>query len=262
MALERLHFADGDRKALLIFTDGDDSRSMGFGSEMNAGDAIEAARLTDAVVYAIGFEGNGARVNKRFLRRLTEETGGQALFPERTGDLISSFARIEADMHAQYRLAYIPREAERDGEWREIEVSVRGRRDLLARTRNGYYAFPRRGVTPSRVSQGVAATGSSAVKQPARQLAAEPSRRRSAARALRRDHQHVAGPRGEDRIRHRQQEQDRVVEAGGNLFVLLQRGPAHGALGGRVGGEQRQERRRRDQDEEAGTEHRVSPSTP
>ncbi|MCY4629193.1 MAG: VWA domain-containing protein, partial [Acidobacteria bacterium] len=113
LALERLYFADGDRKALLIFTDGDDSRSMGFGSEASAGDAIEAARLTDAVVYAIGFEGNGARVNKRFLRRLTEETGGQALFPERTGDLISSFARIEADMHAQYRLAYIPREAER-----------------------------------------------------------------------------------------------------------------------------------------------------
>ena len=142
LALERLHFADGDRKALLIFTDGDDSRSMGFGSEMSAGDAIEAARLTDSVVYAIGFEGNGARVNKRFLRRLAEETGGQALFPERTGDLIGSFERIEADLHAQYRLAYIPRRAERNGEWREVEVSVRGRRGLTTRTRNGYYAFP------------------------------------------------------------------------------------------------------------------------
>ena len=142
LALERLHFADGDRKALLIFTDGDDSRSMGFGSEMSAGDAIEAARLTDSVVYAIGFEGNGARVNKRFLRRLAEETGGQALFPERTGDLIGSFERIEADLHAQYRLAYIPRRAERNGEWREVVVSVRGRRGLTTRTRNGYYAFP------------------------------------------------------------------------------------------------------------------------
>lgn len=142
LALERLHFADGDRKALLIFTDGDDSRSMGFGSEASAGDAIEAARLTDSVVYAIGFEGNGARVNKRFLRRLTEETGGQALFPERTGDLIGSFERIEADLHAQYRLAYIPRKAERDGEWREVQVSVRGRRGLTTRTRNGYYALP------------------------------------------------------------------------------------------------------------------------
>ena len=142
LALERLYFADGDRKALLIFTDGDDSRSMGFGSEASAGDAIEAARFTDAVVYAIGFEGNGARVNKRFLRRLTEETGGQALFPERTGDLISSFSRIEADLHAQYRLAYIPRKTERNGEWREVEVAVRGRRDLTTRTRNGYYAFP------------------------------------------------------------------------------------------------------------------------
>ncbi len=142
LSLERLYFSDGDRKALLIFTDGDDSRSMGFGSEASAGDAIEAARLTDAVVYAIGFEGNGARVNKRFLRRLTEETGGQALFPDRTGDLIGSFERIEADLHAQYRLAYIPRDADKDGEWREIEVTVRGRRDLTTRTRNGYYAFP------------------------------------------------------------------------------------------------------------------------
>ena len=142
LALERLHFADGDRKALLIFTDGDDSRSMGFGSEASAGDAIEAARLTDSVVYAIGFEGNGARVNKRFLRRLSEETGGQALFPERTGDLIGSFERIEADLHAQYRLAYIPRNAERDGAWRSVEVTIRGQRDLTTRTRNGYYAFP------------------------------------------------------------------------------------------------------------------------
>lgn len=142
MALERLHFADGDRKALLVFTDGDDSRSMGFGSESSAGDAIEAARFTDSVVYAIGFEGNGSRVNKRFLRRLTGETGGQALFPERTGDLIGSFSRIEEDLHAQYRLAYVPRRGDRDGEWREIRVRIRDRDGLTARTRNGYYAIP------------------------------------------------------------------------------------------------------------------------
>ncbi len=142
MALERLHFADGDRKALLVFTDGDDSRAMGFGSESSAGDAIEVAKLTDAVVYAIGFEGNGSRVNKRFLRRLTSETGGQALFPERTGDLVSSFSRIEEDLHAQYRLAYVPSRAEHDGEWREIRVRLRDRDGLTARTRNGYYALP------------------------------------------------------------------------------------------------------------------------
>ncbi len=141
LALERLHYSDGDRKVLLVFTDGDDSRSMGFGSEANAGDAIEAARLTDSVIYAIGFEGNGARVNKGFLRRLTSETGGQALFPERTGELIGSFNQIEADMHAQYRLAYLPPNPDEEG-WRELEVEIRGRDDLTARTRTGYYSFP------------------------------------------------------------------------------------------------------------------------
>lgn len=142
LALERLHRADAERKALLVFTDGDDSRITGFGSEASSRDAIEAARLTEAAIYAIGFEGNGARVNKRFLNRLTEETGGQALFPERTGDLIGSFARIEEDLHSQYRLAYIPRIEQRDGEWRAIEVTVTGRRGLTARTRRGYYADP------------------------------------------------------------------------------------------------------------------------
>lgn len=142
LALERLHGADAERKALLVFTDGDDSRITGFGSEASSRDAIEAARLTEAAIYAIGFEGNGARVNKRFLNRLTEETGGQALFPERTGDLIGSFARIEEDLHSQYRLAYIPRLERRDGEWRSIEVTVTGRRGLTARTRRGYYADP------------------------------------------------------------------------------------------------------------------------
>ena len=143
LALERLHNAeDAERRALLLFTDGDDSRMTGFGSEFSAGDALEAARMTEAAIYAIGFEGNGARVNKRFLRRLTGETGGQALFPERTGDLIGSFARIEEDLHSQYRLAYVPRDAGEEGEWRTIEVSVPGRRDLTARTRTGYYTRP------------------------------------------------------------------------------------------------------------------------
>ena len=142
LALERLHRADAERKALLVFTDGDDSRITGFGSEASSRDAIEAARLTEAAIYAIGFEGNGARVTKRFLNRLTEETGGQALFPERTGDLIGSFARIEEDLHSQYRLAYIPRIERRDGEWRSIEVTVTGRRGLTARARRGYYADP------------------------------------------------------------------------------------------------------------------------
>ena len=142
LALERLHFADAERRALLVFTDGDDTRDMGFGSEANAGDVIEASRLTDAVVYAIGFVGRGGRVNRGFLRRLAEETGGRALFPDRTGDLIGSFSRIEADIHAQYRLAYVPTNAERTGEWRRIEVRIRDRPELTARTRNGYYAVP------------------------------------------------------------------------------------------------------------------------
>ncbi len=140
-ALERLHFSDGERKVLLIFSDGDDSR-MDFGSEADAGDAIEAARLTHASIHVIGFDGNGARVNKRFLRQLAGETGGQALFPSRAGELVRSFEQIERDLHAQYRIAYVSSNRERDGAWREIEVRLTNRDELTARARRGYYALP------------------------------------------------------------------------------------------------------------------------
>jgi VWFA-related protein len=144
-SIDKVSEAEG-RKALLVFTDGDDSRSVGQGSEASSEDAIEGARFSEVTIYTIGFQGNrtaGARgVNKGFLRDLAEETGGDAFFPKGIGDLNESFEQIQDELHSQYRLAYVPTNTELNGEWRSITVRIKNRDDLVVRTRQGYYAFP------------------------------------------------------------------------------------------------------------------------
>jgi VWFA-related protein len=143
LSLEKVSEAEG-RKALLVFTDGDDSRSVGFGSEASAKDVVEGARSTEVTIYSVGFEGRGGGVNKGFLKKLSEETGGTAFFPKGIGDLNQSFEQIQDELHSQYRMAYVPSNNGKNGEWRSIEVRVKDRDDLVVRTRQGYYAVPER----------------------------------------------------------------------------------------------------------------------
>lgn len=147
LSLEKVSEAEG-RKALLVFTDGDDSRAAGYGSEASSKDAVEGARFSEVTIYSIGFEGRRSAgsqgVNKGFLKKLSEETGGVAFFPKGIGDLNESFNQIQDELHSQYRLAYIPSNQDKSGEWRSIEVKVKNRDDLVVRTRQGYYAFPER----------------------------------------------------------------------------------------------------------------------
>jgi VWFA-related protein len=147
LSLEKVSRADG-RKALLVFTDGDDSRSMGMGSEATAKDAVEGAKFSEVTIYSIGFEGSrgmgGAGVNKGFLKKLSEETGGASFFPKGMADLNESFDQIQDELHSQYRIAYVSSHEERNGEWRAIDVRIKNREDLVVRTRQGYYALPSR----------------------------------------------------------------------------------------------------------------------
>jgi Ca-activated chloride channel family protein len=147
LSLDKVSEAEG-RKALLVFTDGDDSRSIGQGSEATSKETIEAAKFSEVTIYTVGFQGRrtaGATgVNKGFLKDLAEETGGQSFFPDGIGELNHDFDQIQDELHSQYRLAYTPKDLEPDGEWRAIDVRVKNRNDLVVRTRKGYYALPPR----------------------------------------------------------------------------------------------------------------------
>jgi Ca-activated chloride channel homolog len=126
------------RKAIVVFTDGDDTTSSS-----RKQDVIDFARATEATIYTLGIKpggvpGVGGGPNKGFLKEVAEETGGEAFFPDHVGDLIKVFAEISAELHNHYLLAYVPKRGP-DGTFRKIELRV-DRPDAQVRVRKGYFA--------------------------------------------------------------------------------------------------------------------------
>jgi Ca-activated chloride channel family protein len=129
-----------DRKALLVFSDGDDQ-----GSRTSMQGALEAARQSDVCVYAVGILGwsaaGGTHTNQGLLEQVARLTGGRAFFPENEKEMQGAFDRIRAELHHQYRMGYVPASGgEGPGQWREIQVEMTRRKGLVVRCRHGYYS--------------------------------------------------------------------------------------------------------------------------
>jgi len=138
-ALDKLSRVEG-RRALLVFTDGSDSRPMEGGSKASGADILELARRSEATVYTVGFIAEGRGVNRKFLTALADETGGRAFFPVNAEHLSRSFKAVEQELHTRYRIAFTPRNGVLDGGWRRVEVRIPAQPALVVRTRQGYYA--------------------------------------------------------------------------------------------------------------------------
>jgi VWFA-related protein len=126
---------DWGRKGVIIFSDGDDRHSL---TRREA--ATARVQGSDAMLYTIGF-GSGATVPtlKASLEGYAGSTGGRAFFPRQSRELDSIFTDIVSELSHQYVLAYVPKDAARDGAWRAIKVRVRsGKYDV--RARQGYRA--------------------------------------------------------------------------------------------------------------------------
>jgi VWFA-related protein len=70
---------------------------------------------------------------KKIMRRLSEPTGGRALFTEKIEALHDSFAELLDELSNQYLLGYAPTNTRRDGALRHIKVEVDGHRSVRAR---------------------------------------------------------------------------------------------------------------------------------
>jgi VWFA-related protein len=123
------------RRALVVFTDGDDVASRG--SPETARAALQAK---DVVLYVAG-QGRAAadRELRERLRHMAEETGGAAYFADRMSALDEQFAEVLQTIGHQYVLTYSPDRPMGDGAWRTLRVEVaKGRHDVHAR--RGYFA--------------------------------------------------------------------------------------------------------------------------
>ncbi|HXQ76773.1 MAG TPA: VWA domain-containing protein [Gemmatimonadaceae bacterium] len=149
-----LRQADPGRTLLLIFSDGADTASW-----LKPSAVLDSARRTDAVVYGIGIavaqysttvlrSPNGAgtrhevmwmvRDAGKFLKNLTEETGGRVLFANSNQDLRAMFIQTLSEFRERYVLSYSPSGVSPTG-WHRLTVKLKTKAGTVT-ARRGYFA--------------------------------------------------------------------------------------------------------------------------
>ncbi len=120
------------RKAIVVFTDGEDE-----GSHASLTDVEQRLQSSDATLYMIG-QGRGVTLEplKRLMDRLSKPTGGRALFTESIDELHDAFNNLLDELSQQYLLGYPPARAAHDDTFRRISVMVDGGHQV--RARQGY----------------------------------------------------------------------------------------------------------------------------
>jgi Ca-activated chloride channel family protein len=122
------------RKALVVFTDGEDQ-----GSHARIGDVERRLQSSDLTLYMIG-QGRGVTLEslKKVMERLAIPSGGRAFFTENIETLHDAFADLLDELSNQYLLGYASTNSKRDDTWRRIKVDVDGHHEV--RARQGYRA--------------------------------------------------------------------------------------------------------------------------
>lgn len=122
------------RKALIVFTDGEDQ-----GSHAGIGDVERRLQASDVTLYMIG-QGRGVTTEglRKIMQRLSGPTGGRALFTDSIDELHDAFNELLDELSNQYLLGYPPTAAQRDDAWHRIKVDVDGYHQV--RARQGYRA--------------------------------------------------------------------------------------------------------------------------
>jgi len=124
------------RRAIVIVSDGDDNQS-----NYTRDQALEMAQKADVVLYAIST--NRSKIEQdgdKVLKYYTAETGGRAFFPFQVEDMAQSFENIANELRHQYNISFRPEPLKTDGLFHNVDVRVKGRKELVVHVRKGYYA--------------------------------------------------------------------------------------------------------------------------
>ena len=135
--LQQLRAGHGERRALVVISDGGDNAS-----KRRYADVLALARQSGGVIYAIGLlaASDEDDQNPEALKRLCIDTGGVAYFPRTADEIAEVSAKVAAELSEQYTLGFLPSVQTATRTLRKIDVRVtaEGRGRLHVRTRYGY----------------------------------------------------------------------------------------------------------------------------
>jgi VWFA-related protein len=117
------------RKAIILFTDGEDTWS-----KATVKSTLRDATELDALVYTIRY---GDKPSTDYLSSLSERTGGHFYQATDIETLKQAFVAVAEELRRQYSIGYYPAKSPRRGEEREIRVKV-NRPGVGVKTRRSY----------------------------------------------------------------------------------------------------------------------------
>jgi Ca-activated chloride channel family protein len=148
---ERRREESGRRRALILFTDGEDRMSFYKQSELQT-----LLRELDVQIFAVaiianlsdtqGFTHKSAKEKAlKLLNSLTQETGGRAFYPKNVKELQAAVNAITRELRTQYVVGYQSTNTARDGKFRKVQVKLNeaaggGAAKRNLRVRAGYFA--------------------------------------------------------------------------------------------------------------------------
>jgi Ca-activated chloride channel family protein len=137
---EKLADASKGRRALIIFSDGEDNSSA-----HHMLDAIESAQNNDVLLFSVRYTDAKTgkwnarnKYGKSVMERISQETGG-ADFDARAKGLADDFEQIGEQLRSSYELAYHSTNPIPDGTFHKISIRVK-QPGLKVRAKSGYYA--------------------------------------------------------------------------------------------------------------------------
>jgi len=150
LAVQKAHTGTKSKKAIVVITDGEDRDSS-----YTLDQLVSKVQESDVAVFCVGFL-NSVSEKSIFglwsksasekvhdaLKRISDETGGKAFFPDAVTDIHQIVSEIAGELRSQYSIGYFSSNVARDGSWRR--VTIRLDHSLASanqiRYRRGYYA--------------------------------------------------------------------------------------------------------------------------
>jgi len=128
--------AQPGKKAMVVFTNGDDNASM-----LNSTAAVARVQKLGIPLYTIA-EGDALQTPqlKKLLKQLSENTGAMAYEARKGSDIEEIFQEISRDLQHLYLISYKPPQTTSAPGWRKIEVAVKKSGGYRIRAKQGYTA--------------------------------------------------------------------------------------------------------------------------
>lgn len=126
--------AGGDRRAVVVISDGSDTYSL-----HTLAEAVQVAQSRGVPVYVLAVERDGYQdPGELGLRRLAAATGGDFRVVSRASDVARALLEATQELRQCYRLSYRLPEVAQPAEARTTKIVARGRKDLRLHYRRNY----------------------------------------------------------------------------------------------------------------------------